>query len=113
MPPQARRRAVSSSLLRQPAWVADDEPPMLGLDQPRQGGYFTPSLLATLTALAGSSNGRTPDSESGSLGSSPSPAAGIKSPANRGFLLGFIAGQFGCLARGMLVTLQLNFAGER
>src|SRR5919197_869360 len=36
--------------------------------------------------LAGSSNGRTPDSGSGSLGSNPSPAASTKAPQARGFL---------------------------
>jgi metal-dependent HD superfamily phosphatase/phosphodiesterase len=41
---------------------------------------------ATMAALAGSSNGRTPDSGSGSLGSSPSPAARWKSPAFAGLL---------------------------
>src|SRR5439155_23332218 len=43
---------------------------------------------------AGSSNGRTPDSGSGSLGSSPSPAAG-ESPAQAGFL--FTEEATGCL----------------
>jgi hypothetical protein len=39
----------------------------------------------TLPALAGSSNGRTPDSGSGSLGSNPSPAAFLKPASQAGF----------------------------
>lgn len=49
--------------------------------------------MEPLHILAGSSNGRTPDSESGNLGSSPGPAANEITPPNMGELFVIAVGQ--------------------
>ena len=53
--------------------------PLYRLETLSPGGY-------NARAVAGSSNGRTPGSGPGSLGSNPSPAASRKPPESRGFL---------------------------
>src|SRR5262245_44114906 len=59
-------------------------------------------------ARAGSSNGRTPDSGSGSLGSSPSPAACWKAP-QRGL---FLFSDRATIAVGADVTIRIPYSGR-
>jgi hypothetical protein len=62
--------------------------------------------------LAGSSNGRTPGSGPGSLGSNPSPAASQKAPLKRGFFVGCLAdGRWGYQIRMTVISKRNAVVG--